>query len=208
MRRDCSPGTGSVYRKDGPPLSREGCFLGQAAIVRIARATLPGYLGFDRFQAIASSSSMQKRGLESMSSASNPNCPTTLFTPTSGPDIAHPMVQLPSTESQPFTLLKNADGGYMMTFLNQMPAGSNAVRIYIASYQGGDSNPKATFSALLVQGFLQLPFGANDLRGGTSLWAGAWWDDGTYPNTPAGIASYFVAHPSGGIHHTVPIILG
>lgn len=149
-----------------------------------------------------------------MSSAADPIFPVTLFTPSGGGphDTAHPMAQLPSTQSQPFTLDRDVDpprNRYSIRFENQLASGSASVRIYLIAFTISVSSPTWTGSMGLSTGNTsRFQFTQGDIGSATNLWVGAWWDDGTYPATTAGIEAYFTAHPSGGGHHTVPIIPG
>jgi hypothetical protein len=149
-----------------------------------------------------------------MSEAANPICPVVLYTP-EGHDHheAHPMIQLPSGQTQPFTLLKDTPppNTYTIEFNNTMTAGPNIqnARMYLAAFTTSVSSPNWWSTLSVPIGELQqIQFTTADLNGGTSLWAGAWWDNGTFPDSEQGVKDYFAEHPSGGIHHTVPIILG
>lgn len=153
-----------------------------------------------------------------MSQAANPTCPITQFTPGPGDphSQAHPMVQLPSSQSQPFTLLKGPNNTYNLTFENQIDGNANNhhpdARVYIAAFVTEVSTPTWTHSVKVPAGTpnnsVEVDIPAADIGSSTHIWMGAWWNDGTYPDTLQGIKDYFAAHPSGGNHHTVPIIPG
>ena len=152
-----------------------------------------------------------------MSSASNPICPVTLFTPDGGGghhDVAHPMTQLPAGQTEPFTLLKNTpppEHTFSVQFDNQLTAGPGIqnARAYLAAFTTSVSSPAWTGTLSVPTGETQgISFTRADLNGGTDMWMGTWWDDGTYPATEQGVIAYFEAHPNGGMHHTVPIRIG
>ena len=98
-----------------------------------------------------------------------------------------------------------------MLFRSEMTAGQggDTARMYVAAFTTSVSKPTWTGSLIAeMAAVASISFTATDLDGGTTLWAGAWWDDGTYPGTEQGVVAYFADHPSGGEHHTVPILVG
>jgi hypothetical protein len=151
-----------------------------------------------------------------MSEASNPLFPVTLFTPEHGDaHDPHPMVALPSGQSHPFKLLFDPGTNTLqVSFQNNLTSGQDpqgvGVRIFFCAFE--DSDPSTyiwsntlglTASGSGTQGSETIPLASQNVP--TRVWIGAWWDNGTYASTAAGIAAYFAAHPSGGTHHTVPI---
>lgn len=148
------------------------------------------------------------------SSAANPNCPVTLFTPGEHDhhNTPHPMVSLPSGLSQPFSLLINPNNAiYEMTF-NDHVNDPRFVRIFAMIYSSDTSNPTFTSSFRLPQGGPinsgSFAFSSSESQGAANLWVGAWWDDGTYgTGTRQNVIDYFSAHPFNEVHHTVPIII-
>ena len=153
-----------------------------------------------------------------MSSAANPLCPVTLYTPPPGDNhVAHPMVQLPSSESQPFTLTINpTTNTYQMSFQNQVTSAQDpngwGVRIYIAAFQTTVSDPFWIDSVALAASGSDMEKTVTLLVAGqnttTNIWVGAWWNNGAYGADKDGNDRYFAAHPYGGMHHTVPILVG
>ncbi len=153
-----------------------------------------------------------------MSSAANPLCPVTLYTPPPGDDhVPHPMVQLPSGQDQPFTLLIDpTTGTYRMSFQNQLTAQQDqnrwGVLIFIAAFHTTVQEAFWTTTVALAITGTDTEKTATLLVAGentaTSLWVGAWWNNGTFGADEAGVKAYFAAHPSGGVHHSVPVIIG
>ena len=153
-----------------------------------------------------------------MSSVANPLCPVTLYTPPHGDQhVPHPMVQLPSGQSQPFTLLIDpTTNTYRMSFQNQLTAQQDpdgfGVLIFIAAFHQTVSDSFWTGTVALAASGSQMEKTETLLVAGqnttTNLWVGAWWNNGTYAADAAGVAAYFAAHPSGGVHHSVPVIIG
>ena len=146
-----------------------------------------------------------------MSSVANPKCPVMKYVPAEGE--THPMVMLPPCDTQPFTLLKDSSPAntYSIRFHNEMTAGQggNTARMYLAAFTTSVSDPTWTASVTAEIGaIISISFNTTDLESGVTLWVGAWWNDGTYPGTEDGVVAYFADHPSGGEHHTVPIMVG
>jgi hypothetical protein len=145
-----------------------------------------------------------------MSSQANPLCQVVLYTPPGG--ISHPMVQLPPTCPQPFTLLPNPGGtNYYETTFHCQDVSAN-VRIFAMVYANAPAAPVWTTSIQLAPppgenkalGFL-----ARQITGAGHLWIGAWWDNGTYGSgDQAQVIQYFTDHPYDPNHHTVPILVG
>jgi len=125
------------------------------------------------------------------------------------------MVQLPSDQSQPFKLKFDPSTNTLrVSFKNDLTSQQDpqnlGVRIFFCAFL--DSDP-ATYIWSNTLGLAATGSGTQQTQtiplaaqsAPTTVWIGAWWDNGTYASTPAGIAAYFAAHPSGGMHHTVPI---
>ena len=144
------------------------------------------------------------------SSGANPTMTTKLI---QGDDRHpdHPAINpLPNP---PFTLLPSPDidpESYQLGFANS--GCDQWVRIYIMAFPSSQpgSPTWSDMSIILApwtpssrsaatQSFLKSGLGDAD-----TLWVGVWWNDGTY----ATAADYFAAHPEGGGHHTVPILIG
>lgn len=125
----------------------------------------------------------------------------------SGQPDAHPMVDF-SAYTQPMTLIRNSGTNYYsLAFANSEV--SRLVRVYMIGFTTSSSSP--TFRNTLGvahNGGAQTTLSPDQLNGATNLWVGAWWFDNTYPATNSGIDAYFAAHPSGGGHHTTPVIIG
>jgi hypothetical protein len=154
-----------------------------------------------------------------MSETYNPLCPVTLYTPEHGDaHEPHPMVQLPPDQSQPFTLKFDPSTNTLrVTFKNDLTGEQDpqglGVRIFFCAFLVSQPSTYIWSSSLGLaasgadrQKTQTVPLAAQTAP--TTVWVGAWWDNGTYASTPAGIAAYFAAHPSGGMHHTVPILIG
>lgn len=141
-----------------------------------------------------------------MSQAFNPVTQLVLADP-SQPNSTHPMVSLAPNNTQPFTLLKNPGvNQYSWTFNNQTRAN---VRVYMIGFTTSEDNPLWTYTnSVVVDSALTPVFRDTDLRSSTSLWVGAWWDNGTYGANADGVKAYFRSHPNATGHHTVPVIVG
>jgi len=148
------------------------------------------------------------------SSAADPTFLLEKFTPEPGDPhgTAHPMVKLPQDLSRPFTLLTNppppADS-YSIGFNCNLGPNGGSARLYMAAFLTSVSSP-TWWNSLAINSseVKRVRFTKTDLGNGTNLWLGAWWDDGTYAGTLAGVTAYFAAHGIDGGHHSVPIITG
>lgn len=146
-----------------------------------------------------------------MSSSSNPLSELDLA-PADHHAVAHPKVDMLAA-NPPFTLLKNSGTTtYQLSFRNQTTGNA---RVFAMGFTTSSSSPLwATGSLTLAPAsgpsdIHVLEFTVADLNGSTTLWLGAWWDDGTYgTGTPAEIASYFSDHPDTTGHHTIPVLVG
>ncbi len=132
-----------------------------------------------------------------------------LYTAAHGGMASHP--KLNPNHQQPFTLLKAPDGSYVLTFINNL---ESQVRVYVKGFSTSQNAP-LWFTTRAVDRkhhphntHHYVSFTPSDLNGATKIWVGCWWDDDTYPATSTGIEAYFTAHPEGGEHHTVPILVG
>jgi hypothetical protein len=143
------------------------------------------------------------------SSSANPTL-STRTVPADGHHVAHPAVNEP--DAMPFTLLANSGPApvtYSLTFDNS--GGSQSVRVYLKAFSSANSSEtlwsyiNVTLAASGNQKNRQTLVVEKSLIGAAdTLWVGAWWDDGTYSTAD----TYFAAHPTGGGHHTVPILIG
>jgi hypothetical protein len=142
------------------------------------------------------------------SSSANPTL-TTSRIPPQGSHPAHPAVNPPA--DQPFTLLVNPSNPltYSITFFNS--GTDQSVRIYLMAFLSSQpSNPIWSDASLTCPPNFQPPYNNTvgfykaSLGNADTLWIGSWWNDGTY----ATAQDYFAAHPEGGGHHTVPILIG
>jgi hypothetical protein len=143
------------------------------------------------------------------SSSANPTLQTRRIAPEGG-HPAHPAVNAP--DNPPFTLLVDPGSNpatYTITFFNS--GTDQTIRIYLMAFLASDpSNPIWTDASLTCPPNFQQPydnpktFYKSSLGSSDTLWIGAWWDDGTYTTAQ----QYFAAHPEGGGHHTVPIVIG
>jgi len=113
----------------------------------------------------------------------------------------------------PFTLVPVPGSNpeyYQLGFAN--PGCNQYVRVYIMAFQSSQpSNPIWSDMSIMLapwtpnsrsaatQSLLKSSLGNAD-----TIWAGVWWDNGAYATAQA----YFAAHPEGGGHHTVPILIG
>jgi hypothetical protein len=142
------------------------------------------------------------------SDGSNPTL-TTRRIPPDGMHPAHPAVNAPA--NPPFTL--RVDPGvpakYSLTFFNS--GTDQSIRIYLMAFLSSQpSNPTWTDASLTCPPNFQPPYNNTvswfqvSMGNADTLWVGSWWDDGTYATPQA----YFTAHPEGGGHHTVPILIG
>jgi len=149
-----------------------------------------------------------------MSSGYDPTFLISKYTPAPGDhhNVVHPIVELPSGLSQPFTLLTNPpppDDMYSTGFdyYFWQGGGSAQVRIYMAAFASSVSSPTWWHSLSITSTSVQrVRFPKSGLNGGTNLWIGAWWDDGTFAGDQQGVIAYFTAHGVDGGHHSVPII--
>ncbi len=125
------------------------------------------------------------------------------------------MVTLPDGASQPFSLRTDPrTNWYRMWFQFSIPAAQNpnnwGARMFAATFKTSIDNPIWTTSMpMAVSGVLSRTLFIlqhQDLGEATDLWVGAWWDNGAYgTGTREDTLRYFAAHPTGGVHHTVPI---
>jgi len=142
-------------------------------------------------------------------SSSNPTLMTRRIAP-EGSHPAHPAVNAPA--DPPFTLLVDPGSNpatYSITFFNS--GTDQSVRVYLMAFLSSQpSNPIWSDASLTCPPNFQPPynnkltFSKSSLGNADTLWIGAWWNDGSYATAPA----YFTAHPEGGGHHTVPILIG
>ena len=143
------------------------------------------------------------------SSSANPSL-NTVRIPVDGNHPAHPAIASPA--SMPFTLLVNPNSNPVAYSITVFNSGTDqSVRIYVMAFlSSSPSSPIWTDASLTCPPNFQPPyqntmtFFKSSLGNADTLWIGAWWNDGTYSNAEA----YFAAHPEGGSHHTVPIIVG
>ena len=143
------------------------------------------------------------------SSGANPTF-TTQRIPGDEHHPAHPAVNPPN--NPPFTLLVDPGSNpatFTITFFNSST--DQTVRIYLMAFNSSQpSNPLWTSASLTCPPNFQPPynnpitFNQASLGNSDTLWIGAWWNDGSYATAQA----YFAAHPEGGGHHTVPILIG
>ena len=145
-----------------------------------------------------------------MPSASNPISDINLA-PADHHAVAHPKVDI--LLGTPFTLLKNpGTTTYQMSFRNKI---TGDARIFLMGFTTSPSSPLWTNGSLGVpvapgpNSIHSLGFTAEQLNGSTTIWLGAWWDDGTYgtsgmPET----MNYFSHHPDTTGHHTIPVLVG
>jgi hypothetical protein len=132
--------------------------------------------------------------------------------------MEHPIVVLPPGLGSGFTLVVSANGNYELTFSNGMGSaahnGSATARVYIVAFASSVSNPIWWYTLqsspnvgreLITE---TATFSPAQISGATRILVGAWWDDGTFPNSQNGTVAYFQAHPEGGGHHSVGIIPG
>ena len=155
-----------------------------------------------------------------MPQAANPTSDINLFTPPPGDphSVPHPFIRLPSPLGPNFTLVKSPNGLYQLSFSNGMAPSTNnnhaAARVYVAAFSTSVSSPDWTHTQSVPPNhdrmltIVTIDFAPGLISGATALWVGSWWDDGTYPDSQPGVIAYFADHPSGGSHHTVPIIPG
>ena len=115
------------------------------------------------------------------------------------PHPEHPAFTMPDL---PFTLTQVTPGNYQMTLTNSL---DQTVRVFMRGFTQ-QSNPlwSPLDIVLNTRSGHTVLFTRSLLNGATTLWLGAWWDDGTYTNA----AAYFADHPAGGGHHTVPVTTG
>jgi hypothetical protein len=117
---------------------------------------------------------------------------------------SHPMVDIAPNE-QPFTWLKNPNvNQYSWAFNNEL---GTSVRIFMMGFTTSENDPLWTYTNSVVFGLVPI-FRATDFRSSTTIWVGAWWDDGTFAANADGVKAYFRAHPNSAGHHTVPVIVG
>ena len=132
------------------------------------------------------------------SSSSNPTFD--LYVVSAAPNHPeHPALPMPDL---PFTLTQVTPGNYQMKFDNSL---EQTVRIFCQGFTQ-PANPlwSPLDMVLVTRSSHTLLFPRSLLNGATTIWLGAWWDDGSYTNA----AAYFAAHPPGDGHHTVPITTG
>jgi len=132
------------------------------------------------------------------SSSSNPTFDL-YWVPAAPPHPDHPALTMPDL---PFTLTQVTPGNYQMTFTNSL---ERSARIFCLAFTQ-QTNPLWSRAdvVLATRSLYKVLLPKSVLNGATTIWLGAWWDDGTYQNA----AAYFAAHPSGDGHHTVPITVG
>ena len=152
-----------------------------------------------------------------MPQAANPFGSLRLYTP--GPDDPHtqphPYVVYPDPLKSGFDLIASPAGDYELSFGNDMlPTANNNHAtgcVYLSAFADTATNPIATRTVMLPPNhdrmFSSATIGLSvaQVAGATQIWAGSWWDDGTYADSRDGVIAYFRDHPEGGTHHTVPI---
>ena len=152
-----------------------------------------------------------------MPQAANPMANINLYTPQPGDlhSVAHPYIVYEPPLNSGFDLTLNPQGDYSLSFANGMAPSTNnnhaTARVYLSAFSDVVSNAiwahTASVPPMVNRMFISVTvkFTVAQVLGATQIWAGCWWDDGTYPDSRDGVIAYFRDHPEGGSHHTVPI---